>query len=120
MTYFQIIPGHGNHMEQHVSDDEKETVESSDGKFDLCLSFTHIRGYSNVEECLLILSPFNDANLELLEENRVSSSKAIPILKMIDCMPQEIFLKSDNTLVKQLGEHLSQCKRKKTLLFIAL
>lgn len=36
-----------------------------------------------VAECLQVLSPFNDATVELSEEKRVSGSKVIPLLSML-------------------------------------
>ncbi|KAK0137855.1 Zinc finger BED domain-containing protein 1 [Merluccius polli] len=42
--------------------------------------------YTNVTGCLSILSPFHEATVELSEEKRVSGSKVIPLLKMIEKM----------------------------------
>ncbi|XP_030011319.1 zinc finger BED domain-containing protein 1-like [Sphaeramia orbicularis] len=39
--------------------------------------------HQTIEECLPILSPFNQATVELSEERRVSISKVIPLMKML-------------------------------------
>lgn len=39
--------------------------------------------YVIISECLKVLSPFNDATVELSEEKRVSGSKVIPLLSML-------------------------------------
>ncbi|XP_029292076.1 zinc finger BED domain-containing protein 4-like isoform X2 [Cottoperca gobio] len=41
------------------------------------------RQYEIIAECLKVLSPFNDATVELSEEKRVSGSKVIPLLLML-------------------------------------
>ena len=69
--------------------------------------------YSIVEECLSGLSPIHDATVELSAERKVSGSKAIPLMIMVDCVLQKKLRATDNELSKQLGEHLSQRLREK-------
>lgn len=40
--------------------------------------------YNNTGDCFSVLSSFKDAVVELSEQERVSSSKATPLLKMIE------------------------------------
>ncbi|XP_078023476.1 E3 SUMO-protein ligase ZBED1-like [Epinephelus lanceolatus] len=40
--------------------------------------------YGIIAGCLRVLAPFNDATVELSEEKRVSGSKVIPLLSMLD------------------------------------
>ena len=40
--------------------------------------------FAVVEECLGVLSPFNEATVELSTEKKVSASKIIPLMKMLD------------------------------------
>lgn len=62
--------------------------------------------YRNVGECLRVLSPFNDATVELSEEKRVSGSKVIPLLKMLEQSLQEEMPSMATDMAAQLGEHL--------------
>lgn len=69
--------------------------------------------YTNITGCLSILSPFHEATVELSEEKRVSGSKVIPLLKMIEKMLQEETMRSTNPLARELGEHLIKHLREK-------
>ena len=40
--------------------------------------------YMTITGCLSLLSPFNDATIELSEEKHVSGSKVVPLLKMLE------------------------------------
>ena len=69
--------------------------------------------YTNVTGCLSILSPFHEATVELSEEKRVSGSKVIPLLKMVEKVLQEETMRSSNPLARELGEHLIKLLREK-------
>lgn len=69
--------------------------------------------YNNVTACLSILSPFNEATVELSEEKRVSGSKVIPLLKMLEQMLQEEAKHATIPLARELGEHLIRLLREK-------
>lgn len=44
-----------------------------------------------ISECLVVLAPFNDATTELSREKRVSGSKVIPLLTMLDhCLNEQM------------------------------
>ncbi|XP_042073325.1 zinc finger BED domain-containing protein 4-like [Haplochromis burtoni] len=44
-----------------------------------------------ISECLVVLAPFNDATTELSQEKRVSGSKVIPLLTMLDhCLNEQM------------------------------
>ena len=62
--------------------------------------------YTNVIGCLSIFSPFHEATVELSEEKRVSGSKVIPLLKMIEKMLKEEAMRSSNPLARELGDYL--------------
>ena len=47
--------------------------------------------YRIISECLIVLGPFNNATTELSQEKRVSGSKVIPLLAMVDhCLSEEM------------------------------
>ncbi|XP_076866846.1 E3 SUMO-protein ligase ZBED1-like isoform X1 [Brachyhypopomus gauderio] len=50
--------------------------------------------YNNICACLSILSPFHEATIELSEEKKVSGSKVVPSLKMVEKMLQEVAAKA--------------------------
>lgn len=62
--------------------------------------------YFVVGECLHVLSPFNDATVELSEEKQVSASKIISLLKMLNHalaeeMPTKTFM-----MAQQLADNM--------------
>ena len=63
--------------------------------------------YMIVGECLSILSPFNDATVELSEEKRVSASKVIPLLKMLNHALAEEIQNKTTLMGQQLADSLS-------------
>lgn len=65
---------------------------------------TDITGLTSDEYnvCLSVLSPFNGATVELSKEKRVSGSKIIPFLKMV----QEEAKQATIPLARELSEHL--------------
>ena len=69
--------------------------------------------YIVVGECLSILSPFNDATVELSEEKRVSASKVIPLLKMLNHALAEEMPNKTTLMAQQLADSLSSHLRDK-------
>ena len=69
--------------------------------------------YMVVGECLSILSPFNDATVELCEEKRVSASKVIPLLKMLNHALAEEMPNKTTLMAQQLADSLSSHLRDK-------
>lgn len=69
--------------------------------------------YNIVTGCLSVLSPFYKAAVELSEEKRVSASKVIPLLKMVEHVLQEKVSVSTVPVATELGEHLSRLLREK-------
>lgn len=65
--------------------------------------------YNHTRECITVLSSFNDAASELSEEKRVSGSKVIPLLKMIDHSVQDDMLTLRTPKGLQLGENPIRC-----------
>ena len=61
-----------------------------------------------VSECLEILGPFNHATVELSEEKRVSSSKVIPILRMLQHKVSSKCANMGNPTALLLGQNLLQ------------
>lgn len=55
-----------------------------------------------------MLSPFYDATMKLSDEKRVSGSKAIPVLKMIDMSLQEKISTKITPMACQLGDIILQ------------
>ena len=60
-----------------------------------------------------MLSPFNEATLELSVEKKVSASKVIPMMKMLDFAIGEQIPRKQTTIAKQLAEHLFRQLREK-------
>lgn len=54
-----------------------------------------------------------EATVELSQEKRVSGSKVIPLLKMVEQMLQEEAMTTSVPLARELGEHLSRLLREK-------
>ncbi|KAG7525034.1 zinc finger BED domain-containing protein 4-like isoform X2 [Solea senegalensis] len=69
--------------------------------------------FSIVCECLAVLSPFFEATIELSEEKKVSGSKVVPLLKMIEKTIQEETAKVAVPVAQELGEHLIRLLREK-------
>ena len=69
--------------------------------------------YMIVGECLSILSPFNDATVELSEEKRVSASKVIPLLKMLNHALAEEIPNKTTLMGQQLADSLTNLLRDK-------
>ncbi|XP_042624981.1 E3 SUMO-protein ligase ZBED1-like isoform X2 [Cyprinus carpio] len=69
--------------------------------------------FSSVSACLALLSGFNDATAELSEEKRVSGSKVLPLLKMLDENLQEEMTDVASPVARQMGEHLKRQLREK-------
>ena len=64
-----------------------------------------------------MLSPFNEATLELSVEKKVSASKVIPMMKMLDFAIGEQIPRKQTTIAKQLAEHLYCQLREKLFQF---
>ena len=60
-----------------------------------------------------MLSPFNEATFELSVEKKVSASKVIPMMKMLDFAIGEQIPRKQTTIAKQLAEHLYRQLREK-------
>lgn len=69
--------------------------------------------FAVVEECLGVLSPFNEATVELSTEKKVSASKIIPLMKMLDYTIGEQIPQKKTTMAKELAEHLFRQVREK-------
>ncbi|XP_076853561.1 E3 SUMO-protein ligase ZBED1-like [Brachyhypopomus gauderio] len=69
--------------------------------------------YNNICACLSILSPFHEATIELSEEKKVSGSKVVPLLKMVEKMLQEEAAKATVPVARELGEHLIRLLRER-------
>lgn len=63
--------------------DEKEPVWVSIASLKTDITLLTTKGFNIVRETLLVLTPFNQATVELSEERRVSGSKVIPMMKML-------------------------------------
>ncbi|XP_016320206.1 zinc finger BED domain-containing protein 4-like isoform X1 [Sinocyclocheilus anshuiensis] len=68
---------------------------------------------TSVTACLSLLSGFNDATVELSEEKKVSGSKVLPLLKMLDENLQEEMTNMASPVARQMGEHLKRQLREK-------
>ncbi|XP_016103368.1 zinc finger BED domain-containing protein 4-like isoform X2 [Sinocyclocheilus grahami] len=68
---------------------------------------------TSVTACLSLLSGFNDATVELSEEKKVSGSKVLPLLKMLDENLQEEMKNMASPVARQMGEHLKRQLREK-------
>lgn len=66
--------------------------------------------FTVVEECLSVLSPFNEATIELSTEKKVSASKIIPLMKILDYTISEHIPQKRTTMAKQ---HLHRQVRQK-------
>ncbi|CAI5694995.1 unnamed protein product [Oreochromis niloticus] len=65
-----------------------------------------------ISECLLVLAPFNDATTELSQEKRVSGSKVIPLLTMLDhCLNEQ--MEKSPSIGSSLGQKLRMLLREK-------
>ena len=60
-----------------------------------------------------MLSPFNEAPIELSVENKVSASKVIPMMNMLNLTIGEQVQRKQITIAKQLTEHLYRQLREK-------
>ena len=56
--------------------------------------------------CLSLLSPFNDATIELSEETHVSGSKVVPLMKMLEQTFQDELTNVVATVARDMGENL--------------
>ncbi|XP_056880575.1 uncharacterized protein LOC130529985 [Takifugu flavidus] len=59
-------------------------------------------------ECMKILSPFHAATVELSHEKRVSGSKIIPLIKMLNHALSELMAQNSNKMAKDLGINLNR------------
>ncbi|XP_037646582.1 zinc finger BED domain-containing protein 4-like [Sebastes umbrosus] len=62
--------------------------------------------YNTVSGCLSLLSSFNDAGVELSAEEKVSGSKVVPLLKMLEQMLQEDITNTTAAVAREMGDHL--------------
>ena len=69
--------------------------------------------YNKICGCLSILSPFHEATMVLSDEKKVSGSKVLSLLKMVEKMLQEETAKATVPVARELGEHLIRLLRKK-------
>ncbi|XP_030578793.1 uncharacterized protein LOC115775401 [Archocentrus centrarchus] len=70
------------HMLQHVYD-LREPLGAALAGLHPDITPLSSEQYDIIADCLKVLSPFNDATVELSEEKRVSGSKVIPLLSML-------------------------------------
>lgn len=63
--------------------------------------------------CLSVLSPFHEATIELSAEKKVSGSKVVPLLKMVEKSIQEETAKSTVPVARELGELLIKLLRER-------
>ncbi|KAL3967060.1 chromosome alignment-maintaining phosphoprotein 1 [Sarotherodon galilaeus] len=65
-----------------------------------------------ISECLVVLAPFNDATTELSQEKRVSGSKVIPLLTMLDhCLNEQ--MEKSPSIGSSLAQKLRMLLREK-------
>ena len=69
--------------------------------------------YIIIKECIGILLPFNEATIEISGEKRVSGSKTIPLLRMIERCVQEKISETTHVVANQLENHLIKFIREK-------
>jgi len=62
--------------------------------------------FNIVGGCMSMLSPFNDATVELSAEENVSGSKVVPLLKMLEQTLQEDTTNTAAAVVRDMGDHL--------------
>lgn len=93
--------------------DQREPVGAALSGLDSDIPVPTSEEYANITGCLTILAPFHEATVELSEEKRVSGSKVIPLLKMIERVLQEETTRSTCPLARELGEHLIKHLREK-------
>ena len=68
--------------------------------------------YRIISECLIVLGPFNNATTELSQEKRVSGSKVIPLLAMVDhCLSEK--MEKPPSIGSSLAEKLRMLLREK-------
>ena len=61
-------------------------------------------------KCIKMLSPFHAATVELLHEKRVSGSKIIPLIKMLNHAFAEVMAQNPKEMAKQLGIKLNRVR----------
>ncbi|KAK0156243.1 Zinc finger BED domain-containing protein 1 [Merluccius polli] len=93
--------------------DQREPVGAALSGLDSDIPVLTSEEYANITGCLSILAPFHEATVELSEEKRVSCSKVIPLLKMIETLLHEETTRNTNPLARELGEHLIKHVREK-------
>ncbi|KAL3977095.1 protein phosphatase 1L [Sarotherodon galilaeus] len=65
-----------------------------------------------ISECVVVLAPFNDATTELSQEKRVSGSKVIPLLTMLDhCLNEQ--MEKSPSIGSSLAQKLRMLLREK-------
>ena len=92
---------------------ERETVGAALAGLQTDIPSLFSEEYEAVCEILKVLSPFNDATIELSAVKNVSGSKTIPILNMIDGVLQKKMTETRNVVVRDLGGLLSKLLREK-------
>ncbi|KAL7374602.1 hypothetical protein ABVT39_003702 [Epinephelus coioides] len=69
--------------------------------------------YGIIAGCLRVLAPFNDATVELSEEKRVSGSKVIPLLSMLDHSLEEEVGNAQTPHSTSIANHLRRQLRER-------
>ncbi|KAJ4922012.1 hypothetical protein JOQ06_004031 [Pogonophryne albipinna] len=93
------------HMLQHLVD-LREPVGAALASLNTEITTLTSAEFNTISGCLSLLSGFNDATIELSEEKKLSGSKVVPLLKMLEQMLQEEMAKTAVAVAKEMGEHL--------------
>lgn len=92
--------------------EQREAVGAALARLKTDISPISSEEYSIISECLIVLRPFIDATTELSQETRVSGSKVIPLLTMMDyCLSEEI--EKTASIGSSLAEKLRMLLREK-------
>ena len=92
--------------------EQREPVGAALGSLTTDISPRSSEDYGIISKCLVVLGPFNDATTELSQEKRVSGSKVIPLLTMLDhCLSEE--MEKTPSIGSSLAEKLRMLLREK-------
>nr|XP_054593165.1 zinc finger BED domain-containing protein 4-like [Nothobranchius furzeri] len=107
------VPTRWNSTYQMLSrlHDEKEAVWVSLASLQTDLTPLTADEFNILKEALLVLAPFHQATVELSEERRVSGSKVIPMMKMLNCALERNSLLSSTTAKEKLAQVQQQMGR---------
>lgn len=85
--------GNGHSVEQHIPHvgkalfgERSDTVGAALASFQTDVLPLTSTEFLIVEESLGLLAPFSEVTIELPKENKVSASKVIPMMKMLDVL----------------------------------